>query len=144
MRDWLLGCTVLYGLFALSVLLAPSASLPIDVVSTVSTFLSQAGSPPLVSAPERVEFVLNAALVSPIAIAGMSRSGATTWRDWTAWAFVGSASIEAAQGLLLSGRSASVMDVAANTSGALLGALCVSSIRVLRRIHAADEAQSAP
>lgn len=109
----------------------------------VAEALGLAGAPQGATAPHRVEFALNALIIVPIAAAGRVRFSGTSWRDWTAWTFVASAGIEAFQGLVLAGRSATFVDIAANTTGALAGVLAVSGIKVLRQVRAAHAAQSA-
>ena len=144
MRRWTPPITAAYIAFIGFVLLSPSADLPSTVVLRLSDALQLIGAPVGMTVPYRLEFVLNALMVVPIVLIGSLHFDQITWRDWTAWTFVASAGVETFQGFLLAGRSASFIDVTANTSGALLGALCVSSIRVLQRLRTANEAQSAP
>lgn len=52
----------------------------------------------------------------------------SNWRDWTAIGFVLSGAVEVIQALALDGRSATFVDVVANTLGAFLGAIAVRAV----------------
>lgn len=133
-----------YCLFLAFVVLSPSSDVAWGAVRLVSTALETTGAPAGVTTPHRLEFALNALMVVPIAAGGLLLAPSSSWRDWTAWAFVVSGTVELLQGLLLPGRSATFSDVCANTLGALAGALIVSWRRLPRPTADAHEAQSAP
>ena len=80
----------------------------------------------------RLEVVMNAVIVAPVAFLATSVWPRHGWRDWTAFGFLASLSVEAVQGLLLPDRQASFSDVVANTAGALVGALLARSGDVAR------------
>ena len=103
-------------------LLAPSAEGPSWLVGTVSTTAAAVGLPSALVAPERVEFLLNAAAFVPVSFLGSLLWSRPTWRDWTAGGFVASFLVELVQAVALDGRSATHSDVVANTLGALVGA----------------------
>ncbi len=71
----------------------------------------------------RVEVLLNILIVAPVSFLGSIVWPRLRWQEWTAYVFVGAATVELVQGLLLPGRDASLNDIFANTAGALLGAL---------------------
>ena len=76
-----------------------------------------------------MEFIVNVGVIAPAAALGSVVWPRTTWRDWTAYGFLFSASIELTQGLLLPTRSARFDDIVANTLGALVGAALVLLVR---------------
>lgn len=137
-----------YSAFVAFVVLSPSSELPSTVVRLLASLLDLGGAPAQVTVPYRLEFVLNALMVVPITAAGSLLARASTWRDWAAWAFVVSGGVELVQAVLLPGRSASFVDVCANTAGGLLGgllgALLVSWSPHGRVAAGDDAAQSAP
>ena len=80
-----------------------------------------------------MEFIVNVGVIAPAAALGSVVWPRTTWRDWTAYGFLFSASIELTQGLLLPTRSARFDDIVANTLGALVGAALVLLVQAGRR-----------
>ena len=144
MRRWGWIAVGSYSACIAVVLLMPSADLPSTVVERAADALGFVGAPEATTVPYRLEFLLNALMVVPIIAAGRLHFSGTSWRDWSAWTFVVAAGVEAFQGLLLPGRSATFVDVTANTTGAIVGALSVSAIGALRQGRTANEAQSAP
>ncbi|MBA2954571.1 hypothetical protein GON03_09565 [Nocardioides sp. MAH-18] len=91
------------------------------------------------------EFLCNALIVAPVSALGSILWPRTTWRTWTALALVGACAVEITQGALLTERTASYVDVVANTLGGLLGALVVLAWRrVSRRRTAAGTPPSSP
>ena len=77
----------------------------------------------------RVEILLNILIIAPVTFLGALAWPRLRWQDWTAYVFVGAATVELEQGLLLPGRDASFTDVFANTAGALLGAFLATRHR---------------
>lgn len=122
-----------YLLVLLFALLTPSAATPSSSVSWVAEVLRSLGAPERVLIPDRVEFLCNVAILVPATALGSLLWRAPSWRDWTAYGFVFAGTIEVVQGLLLPQRSATYVDVVANTLGALLGAMLVAAAR---RAHA--------
>ena len=110
-----------YCVLLLGVLLGP-ASVPTDGVGWIGDVAARLGAPDRLLVPSRVEFVVNVGVIAPAAALGSVVWPRTTWRDWTAYGFLFSASIELTQGLLLPTRSARFDDIIADTLGALLGA----------------------
>jgi VanZ family protein len=51
------------------------------------------------------------------------------WANWVAYGFLGSGLVELVQGVILPARSAEFVDVVANTTGALVGALVALAVR---------------
>ena len=137
-----------YCAFVAFVVLSPSSELPSTVVRLLASLLDRGGAPAQMTVPYRLELALNALMVVPITAAGSLVARACTWRDWAAWAFVASGGVELVQAVLLPGRSASFVDVYANTSGGLLGGL-LGVLLVSWTLHGSmaaggDTAQSAP
>ena len=115
-------------------LLAPSAEGPSWLVDTVSRTAAGVGLPSALTAPERVEFLLNVAAFVPVSLLGSLLWMQTSWRDWTAGGFAASFLVELVQAVALDGRSATHSDVVANTLGALVGAALGALVAgVLRR-----------
>lgn len=80
-----------------------------------------------------IEEVANVALFAPLGVLGVLAVGA---RRWWAVALAGtalSASVELAQGAFLPARVASITDVVANGTGALLGATAAAFVAARRR-----------
>ena len=104
----------------------PDASTPGGVVEVIVDALARAGVPDAVTV---VEVGLNVLLFVPLSLLGafvLDR-----WRP-LGWVLAGLALtlvIEGVQALFLSGRSATVSDVVANTAGAGLGILAAGLLR---------------
>jgi len=120
---------VAYCAFLAVVLLAPTAGPQSSSVGGLETLVQRLGAPAAFTGPGRVEFVCNALILMPVSALGSLRWPRTTWRDWTAYAFVIAGGVEVVQGLLLPARSASFVDVVANTLGGLGGAAAVALLR---------------
>lgn len=118
-----------YGAFLAVVLLTPTAGPQSSSVGWVDALARRLGAPAEFTAPGRVEFVCNALILMPVSALGSLRWPRTTWRDWTAYAFLIAGGVELVQGLLLPGRSASFVDVVANTAGGLGGAVFIAALR---------------
>ena len=125
----LLPCYLAVLLFAL---LTPSAATPTSSVAWIGEVPERLGAPERLLVPSRVEFLTNAAILVPAVVLGALVWVTPTWRDWTAFGFVFSGSVEVVQALLLDERSATYVDVVANTLGALLGGLLVAAVRWLQ------------
>ena len=110
------------------VLLNPSAEIPSQLVGFIADLGRTAEVPARLLLPGRVEFVVNALVVAPATAAAAWLWPTRSWTTWTAYGFVGALSVEAVQGLLLPGRSATHVDVVANTLGALLGAVIMLAV----------------
>ncbi|MCD4533732.1 VanZ family protein [Nocardioides sp. cx-169] len=122
----LLPCYLAVLLFAL---LAPSARTPSASVGWLGRALERLGAPEQLLEPSRVEFLANVAILVPAVVLGAVVWAAPSWRDWTAYGFVFSGGVEVVQALLLEERSATYVDVVANTLGALVGGLLVAVVR---------------
>lgn len=121
---------VAYLLLLLYALLTPSAATLSSSVSWVAEALRDLGAPERVLVPDRVEFLCNVAILVPATALGSLLWPSANWRDWTAYGFVFAGTIEVLQGLLLPERSATYVDVVANTLGALTGGVLVSVVRL--------------
>lgn len=124
----------LYCFLLAVILLNPSAAGPSSSVAWVEDLGRALHLPEVLLSGSRVEFMMNAAMFVPVSLLGSIVWKTTTWRDWTAYAFLGSGLVEAVQGVLLSGRSATFVDVVANTLGALIGGLLIWVLRRWRSL----------
>jgi glycopeptide antibiotics resistance protein len=105
------------------VLLNPSADVPSSSVAWLSQVGTRAGLPAPLVEPSRVEFICNVLILIPLSLLGSVLLPRLDWRDWTAYGFVLSGTVELLQAVLLPDRSATFADVVANTSGILIGAV---------------------
>ena len=105
------------------VLLNPSADVPSSSVAWLSQVGTRAGLPAPLVEPSRVEFICNVLILMPLSLLGSVLLLRLDWRDWTAYGFVLSGTVEMLQAVLLPDRSATFSDVVANTSGILMGAV---------------------
>lgn len=116
---------VVYSVLLAIALLAPTSGTQSGMASWVSDLGAWVGFSPETANQARAEFLCNAAILAPVSALGSLIWPRTTWRDWTAYAFAIAVLVELIQGLLLPGRTASDVDIVANTLGGLLGALAV-------------------
>jgi hypothetical protein len=112
-----------YLVFLAFVLLNPSADVPSSSVAWLSQVGTRAGLPAPLVEPSRVEFICNVLILMPLSLLGSVLLPRLDWRDWTAYGFVLSGTVELLQAVLLPDRSATFSDVVANTSGILMGAV---------------------
>jgi hypothetical protein len=112
-----------YLVFLAFVLLNPSADVPSSSVAWLSQVGTRAGLPAPLVEPSRVEFICNVLILMPLSLLGSVLLPRLDWRDWTAYGFVLSGTVEMLQAVLLPDRSATFSDVVANTSGILMGAV---------------------
>lgn len=108
------------------ILLVPSGQVPSSGAGFAADRFADLGAPDWIVEPARFEFLANALILVPVSALGSLIWPSTTWRDWTAYAFIGACTVECAQGLLLPDRTATFGDVVANTLGGLTGALAVA------------------
>jgi hypothetical protein len=119
----------LYLLGLAFVLLNPSAEVPSESVGLVADLGRDLRLPEALLVPARVEFVANALVIVPATATTAWLWPARSWTTWTAYGFVGALGVEVVQAVLLPDRSATFVDVVANTLGALLGAVAVQFFR---------------
>ena len=112
-----------YVAFLAAVLFEYHPLVATDVVSRVGSWLVGHGSPTTLTTPARVEFLLNTAMFTPVALLTAVTLPRHPLANWVVYGFVGSAAVELLQGLVLPARSAQFEDVVANTLGALIGVL---------------------
>lgn len=91
-------------------------------ISATEAVLLDLGAPAALLDPSRIQLVLNVALFVPLTFLAALTMPRHPWANWVVYAFVASAGVEFAQGLILPARSAQYVDVVANTLGALGGA----------------------
>ncbi len=123
---------VVYSAALAFILLVPSGAVPSGGASWTAELADRLGAPAWAVSPSRWEFVSNALILMPVSALGSLAWPRTTWRDWTAYAFVIAGTVELIQGLALPERSATFVDVVANTLGGLGGAAFVLVVRRLR------------
>jgi glycopeptide antibiotics resistance protein len=120
---------ILYLSFLAFVLLQPQPSLAVGTVGRFDEWLAAFGAPPVLTVPGRVEMVLNAVMFAPAAALASLTWPQVHWANWVAYGFIGSGLVELVQGVILPARSAEFVDVVANTTGALVGALLALAVR---------------
>ena len=128
-RRWWVRALAVYSVFLAVVLLSPGSGAQSSSVTSFVDVAHALGISPELATQARGEFICNALILMPVSALGSMIWPRTTWRDWTAWAFVIASSVELAQGLFLPARSATMVDVVANTLGGLLGAVFVALVR---------------
>jgi VanZ like family len=119
------------GVLALAVFW-PSADYATGSVDVVWRLLHRVGAPGWVTFGA-VEFTANIVLFMPLSALGSVLLERWDWWFWTGLGAVTSAAIELTQLVFLDARSATVLDVVANTLGALAGAVLASCVRSRRR-----------
>jgi VanZ family protein len=117
------GALASYGVVLALLLLVPFGRVPSRVIAAVTRLALDAGVPETLATLSRVELGLNVLGFVPLTLLATLVWPRPTWRDWTAWTFVASFLVEAAQALVLSQRASANSDVVANTLGGLVGAL---------------------
>lgn len=132
-RRVLTSALVVYSVLLAVALLAPTSGTQSDMASWVVDLGRGLGFSPQTATQARAEFLCNALILVPVSVLGSLLWPSTTWRDWAAVGFVVAGLVELTQGLLLPDRTASYVDVVANTLGCLLGALVVAPWAALSR-----------
>ena len=112
-----------YAVVLALLLLAPWGNVPDRVIRATARLAQDVGVPETLATFGRVEVGLNVLAFVPLTLLATVLWPRPTWRDWTAWTFVASFLVEAAQALVLSQRASANSDVVANTLGGLVGAL---------------------
>ena len=145
-RRALLVALATYSALLAVALLAPTSGTQSQMASWVVDAGTTLGFSPQTASQARAEFLCNALILMPISALGSLIWLRTTWRDWTAYAFVVAGVVELTQGLLLPSRTASYTDIVANTLGGLGGAALVTCGRwaLSRRRRAAGTPPSTP
>ena len=110
------------------------AGLADGAISATEEVLLDLGAPEALTDPGRIALILNVALFVPLAFLAALTMPRHPWANWVVYAFVASAGVEFAQGLILPARSAQYVDVVANTLGALGGAT-LARLATARRSH---------
>lgn len=123
------GCLLaMYVLVVGYLVFWPSPDTPTESVSWLAGVLGALGAPEWIT-PRVVEFASNALLFAPTTFLGSLVWPDWSWQRWLAIGVGASSLIELVQLALLSGRSATLEDVAANTLGALAGAILARPAR---------------
>lgn len=110
----------LYVVGAAVMVLAPDSDLPTDTAEAIWRLLHRLGAPDWVT-DEDVEVVLNVLLFVPLSFLGAVLRPGWGWLRWLGAGFAVTAVVEFVQGVFLPGRTPDVVDMVANTLGALLG-----------------------
>lgn len=130
-RRWVAVALATYSLGLAFILLVPSGEVPSSGAAWFADQAARAGAPDWAVTQPRAEFLCNALILMPVSALGSLLWPRATWRDWTAYAFVIASTVELIQGLLLSARMATFVDVVANTLGGLGGAAFIAAVRHL-------------
>lgn len=102
----------------------PTTAMNDASINEIWRVLHALGAPAFVS-PNLIEFATNIVLFMPLSFLGHFLRPQWGWRQWLLAGLAPSVVIELTQALFLSGRVPSVVDVTANTLGALAGYLLV-------------------
>ena len=122
------GLAVLYVLFLAFTVFWPSAEYATGTVDVATDFLHSLGAPGWIT-DSWMEFLANIVLFIPLSLLGSVLLDRWGWRFWLGAGFAASACIELAQLIFLGGRSPTLLDVLANTLGAVAGALIAVALR---------------
>lgn len=113
------GCVMVM----LALVLAPTSEAAIAPVVSVTETLAALGAPAWLTSVEVWETLFNILLFVPVGVLGVLGFPGSRARTWGLVALLASLAVEATQALLLDARVPSLVDVAANTLGGLLGAV---------------------
>jgi glycopeptide antibiotics resistance protein len=111
---------VIYLLVVAFIVFLPTAGIASGSVHLIWAALQAAGAPGWVT-PHDVEFLTNVLLFMPLTLLGHAFRPHWGWMRWLLTGLAGTLLIEWVQMVLLSDRSAALIDVVANTVGAVLG-----------------------
>jgi glycopeptide antibiotics resistance protein len=131
-----------YAALLLVALVAPSSDTQSGMVTWLGGVLNDFGVPGWLTRFQRLEVVMNAVIIAPVTLLGSVLWPAYGWRDWAAYGFVGSVTIETVQLVMLPGRHTSFSDVVANTLGALLGGVLFHLAQALGHVFAPERTHS--
>lgn len=128
------GITASYFLALAAMVFWPTpVDRPIDgALAQVLLWIHEHGLPAWLIDYRQVEFTANIALFVPFGVIIALWLPRRFWWSTPAVAVCVSAAIETVQGLILPERVPSIGDVFANTAGALVGAVIVTAVRMLR------------
>jgi glycopeptide antibiotics resistance protein len=110
----------IYLLVVAFIVFLPTAGIASGSVHAIWSALQAAGAPGWVT-PDGVEFVTNTLLFVPLSLLGHTFRPHWAWMRWLLAGLAGTLLIEAVQMVLLPDRSAALIDVIANTLGAVVG-----------------------
>ena len=122
------GLAVVYAGCAAFIVFWPSSTPSSDSVNVMTEGLYGLGFPDWISR-SMVEFAANIALFVPLSLLGSVLLDRWGWKFWLLAGLAASGAIELGQLLFLGGRSATVVDVVANTLGAVAGAVVAGALR---------------
>ena len=123
------GAFVAYALGLAVVLLSPRVAVPDSGIGWAADAARALGTPAWLLEPRRFEFLSNVLIFVPLPVLGTIAWPATPARRWAGIGLAASVAVEVVQGLALEERSASVVDVTANTLGTLIGVALVAGVR---------------
>jgi glycopeptide antibiotics resistance protein len=124
--------------------LNPSAATPTGAVLRVSAFVLDLGAPSWMASTTGWEYLLNLALFAPLGFLSSLIWGRVSVEAWVLTGFVVSAGLEVIQLVVLSGRSATLIDVSANTVGMFFGAVAAAVVLGLLSRHRPASRAGAP
>lgn len=111
---------VLYAVGAAVMVLAPDSDVATDTAEAVWRSLHGLGAPDWVSG-KSVEFALNVVLFVPLSFIGAVLLPRWGWLQWLGVGFALTFLVEFVQGVFLPDRTPDVVDMVANSLGALVG-----------------------
>ncbi|TNM44171.1 hypothetical protein FHP29_05545 [Nocardioides albidus] len=112
------------------------------MVLHVWELLIDVGVSPTLATPTRVEALVNAAMfVPPVALAVVALPR-LRWLEVVGLGFITSLGVEVVQAILLDARTAQAVDLASNTTGALIGAAAGATFRRWEQLSARRSAAS--
>lgn len=107
----------------------PRPAIATGTVHDLSAGLIALGFPVVIADPAHMEAILNAGMFLPAAALALLSWPRLRWADVVVVGFVASLSVEVVQYFFLSARTAETLDIVANTSGSLAGALIGEFVR---------------
>ena len=126
---WVLIVALVVELAAIAYLVFnPSPAVPTRAVYSLSYRLDNLGLPSLLTDPSVIEFLLNVALFVPLGATLALLAPKVPWWLWAVFGLLASAAVEGLQLMLLSDRTATLRDIAANTTGLGAGALLATCV----------------
>jgi glycopeptide antibiotics resistance protein len=134
---------LLYLGVAAFIVLVPEGEIPTNSVTAISLLLQEMGAPAWFHGGN-VEFVANVLLFVPLTMLGATLLPRWRWWHWLLAGFWLTIAVESWQLAFLPGRSPQLVDVVANTLGALLGYLLVAAVRLATSARAGSDPPSKP
>ena len=124
--------------------LNPSSATPTGAVLRVSAFVLDLGAPVWMASTTGWEYLLNLALFAPLGFLSSLIWDRAPVEAWVLGGFAISAGLELVQLWVLAGRSATLIDVSANTVGMFVGAVAAVFVLGVLSRHRPGGRRDAP